>query len=223
MRRMSAAPYVDGPVTLDQLEAGVWARAEHVAIALGVDERTIRRRVRSGALERGGFAGRVYVRQVSRPASQAATDTAGQHTSALSTSTGQQLEALLAAAVREHVARVEHLATELGQARATVEQLERVRQAEAEAQAAKRTQLEHELAHVRQLARQIGVTAEEQLGQARAAVEHERQRQVATEAQLAQARADAEAERQRRGRLEELTRAPWYAFRVRRRLRLELA
>ena len=170
---MKTTPYHEGPVTLAQLEAGTWARPEHVAIALGVDERTIRRRVRSGALERKSFGGRAYVRQAAAPPA----GHAGQRPSALSTSSAAQLEAAFGVALREHTARVEHLALELGAARATVEQLEHVRQAE-------RRALELELANVRQAA---------ELSTARAA------------------------------RLEALARAPWYAVRVRRRIRRELA
>ena len=205
---MSDAPCLDGPVTLAQLEAGVWARAERVAIALGVDERTIRRRVRSGTLERGTFAGRVYVRQVSRPAPEAAPDSAGQPASTLSTSAAHQLEALLAAAVREHVARVEHLAAELGQTRARLEHVQAVATAQLDASAARRQAAEHELANERQ----------------RAAV-NERQADTLREqtaAFIAQVEHELADERQRRTRLEELARAPWYAVRVRRRLRREL-
>lgn len=198
MDTQTSPTYVDGPVTQAQLEAGAWARAEHVAIALGVDERTIRRRVNAGAIERGHFAGRVYVRQAPRPAVQAAPDSAGQPASALSTSTSAQLEAAFGVALREHTARVEHLATELGHARANLEQLERVRQLETEAQLANRRALELELANVRQVV-------------------------TSTEAQLATVRQAAELSTARAARLEALARAPWYAVRVRRRIRRELA
>lgn len=150
---MKTTPYHEGPVTLAQLEAGTWARPEHVAIALGVDERTIRRRVRSGALERKSFGGRAYVRQAAAPPA----GHAGQRPSALSTSSAAQLEAAFGVALREHTARVEHLAIELGAARATVEQLERVRQAE-------RRALELELANV-------VTSTEAQLAAARQSVE----------------------------------------------------
>ena len=184
---MDSSPYLDGPVTLDELEAGVWARPEHVAIALAVDERTIRRRVRSGSLERGTFAGRVYVRQVSRPVPQAATDTGK---STVSTASAHQLEALLGA-IAEHQARVERLALELGDTRARLEHVQAVASAQLDASAERRRAAEQALAHELQRAEQAA-------------------RELAHE-------------RQRRAHLEELTRAPWYAVRVKRRLRRELA
>ena len=66
-------------------------------------------------------------------------------------------------------------------------------------------QLEHERRRVAQV--------EEQLAQARALAEE----------QLARARAQAAEEQARAARLEAIARAPWYAVRVRRRLRRELA
>ena len=62
-----------------------------------------------------------------------------------------------------------------------------------------------------QLARAIGEQAQ-----------REQARATATEEQLAQARAQVEHERQRACRLEAIARAPWYAVRVRKRLRREL-
>lgn len=196
--------YIDGPVTLDQLEAGAWARVEHVAIALAVDERTIRRRVRAGHLERGTFAGRAYVRQASRPAPQAAPDTV----SALSAASAHQLEALLAATVREHVERVERVALELGQARAQLAHVQ-ARAAELDASAA------------RAAAEQAAADARREALERELATERQRAEQAADAARLVNE--ELERERQRRNRLEELARAPWYAVRVRRRIRRELA
>ena len=213
-----------------------WQPVATLAAALAIAERTVRARVAAGTVERlTGPGGRSYYRVPPvTPASVAATGSHGSHGNGNAGSRHVATEEALALVVREHQTHVERLAVELGQARATVEQLERVRLAEAEAQAAKRAQLEHELAHVRQLARQIGSAAEEQLAQASATVEHERQRATRLERQadtlreqttafVAQARAELAHERQRRAHLEELTRAPWYAVRVKRRLRRELA
>ena len=192
----TAETYIDAPVTRAEVEAGAWVRPEHAAAALGCDERTIRRRVRSGALVRTELGGRVYVRQA--PPLPPTSDTArpAEHEHELA----------------QAFAVVERLALELGQARAAVGHLEHVRQVEATAQAATVAHLEHELGTVRQLARAIGEQAQ-----------REQARATATEAQLEQARAQVEHERQRAARLEAIARAPWYAVRVRRRLRRELA
>ena len=192
----TAETYIDAPVTRAEVEAGAWVRPEHAASALGCDERTIRRRVRSGALVRTELGGRVYVRQA--PPLPPTSDTARP-------APEHELELAQAFAV------VERLALELGQARAAVGHLERVRQVEQEAQAAHRAHLEHELGTVRHLAQAIGQHAQ-----------REQARANATEAQLEQARAQLEHERQRAARLEALARTPWYAVRVRRRLRREL-
>ena len=188
----TAETYIDAPVTRAEVEAGAWVRPEHAAAALGCDERTIRRRVRSGALVRTELGGRVYVRQA--PPLPPTSDTArpAEHEHELA----------------QAFAVVERLALELGQARAAVGHLEHVRQVEATAQAATVAHLEHELGTVRQLARAIGEQAQRE--------------QAATEEQLAQARAAVEHERQRACRLEAIARAPWYAVRVRKRLRREL-
>ena len=191
----TAETYIDAPVTRAEVEAGAWVRPEHAASALGCDERTIRRRVRSGALVRTELGGRVYVRQA--PPLPPTSDTArpAEHEHELA----------------QAFAVVERLALELGQARAAVGHLEHVRQVEATAQAATVAHLEHELGTVRQLARAIGEQAQ-----------REQARATATEEQLAQARAQVEHERQRAARLEAIARAPWYAVRVRKRLRREL-
>ena len=192
----TAETYIDAPVTRAEVEAGAWVRPEHAAAALGCDERTIRRRVRSGALVRTELGGRVYVRQA--PPLPPTSDTArpAEHEHELA----------------QAFAVVERLALELGQARAAVGHLEHVRQVEATAQAATVAHLEHELGTVRQLARAIGEQAQ-----------REQARATATEEQLAQARAQVEHERQRACRLEAIARAPWYAVRVRKRLRRELS
>jgi len=96
--------------------------------------------------------------------------------------------------VREQRAQLEQLAHALGHARATVEQLERARFADAA------TVLD-----------------------ARRALEREQATAAALVEQLAQERAQAAAAAAATARLEQLARAPWYAVRVKRRLRLALS
>lgn len=172
---MSLDTYIDAPVTRAQVEAGAWVRPEHAASALGVDERTIRRRVRSGSFARTEIGGRVYVRQAPTPQGPPREQATDQATTAL------------ALVVREQAARLEQLFRELGH-------------------------LEHE----RNDAKAQATTALAQL-------EHERRRVAQVEEQLARARAQAAEEQARATRLEAIAQAPWYAVRVRRRLRRELA
>ena len=188
-----------------------WQPVATLAAALAIAERTVRARVAAGTVERlTGPGGRSYYRVP--PAERASVATDGSHGSGIAGSRQLATEEAFALVVREHQAHVERLALELGQARAAVGHLEHVRQVEQEAQAAHRAHLEHELGTVRQLARAIGEQAQ-----------REQARATATEAQLEQARAQVEHERQRAARLEAIARAPWYAVRVRRRLRRELA
>ena len=185
-----------------------WQPVATLATALGIAERTVRARLAAGTVERcPGPGGRSYYRV---PATSSAPSAADSNDG--TTGSRQLAAAELFALIREHGSRNERLALELGQARATVEQLEHVRQVEQSAQAAHVAQVEHELGTVRQLARAIGEQAQ-----------REQARATATEAQLEQARAQLEHERQRAARLEAIARAPWYAVRVRRRLRRELA
>ncbi len=180
--------YLDGPVTLAQLNNGVWARPDHAAVALGVDERTIRRRVRSGTMVRTTIAGRVYVRQAPAQPQAAASHEPDPRE--------EQVTTTLALVVREQAGRLEQLARELTLAQVEAARLE-----------ATTAHLERELALERQRVAQV----EEQLARAR---------QV--EEQLAQERERAAREQARAAHLEQLARAPWYAVRVRRRLRREL-
>ena len=217
--------YFDTPVTRAQVASGAWVRPEHAASALGCDERTIRRRVRSGAFVRAELGGRVYVRQ-------APVEPLGPKAAKASVEREQSATAALALVVREQANRLEQLAHELAIARVAAAHLEHTADTAGrelgEARAAV-THLEHELGTVRQLARAIGEQAqreqaratatEEQLAQARAQVEHERQR---TAAFVAQVEAERAAEQARAARLERLAQAPWYAVRERKRLRREL-
>ena len=175
--------FIDAPVTRAQVASGVWVRTEHAARALRCDERTIRRRVRSGHFARTVVAGRVYVRQAV-PLEQAPEPE--------SAAVEQLAHALVV--VREQRAQLEQLAHALGHARATVEQLERARLADAATVLDARRALEREQATAALLVRE-----------------------------LAQAREQAAREQARAAHLEQLARAPWYAVRVRRRLRRELA
>ena len=187
-----------------------WQPVATLAAALAIAERTVRARVAAGTVERlTGPGGRSYYRVP--PAERASAATDGSHGSGIAGSRQLATEEAFTLVVREHQAHVERLALELGQARATVGHLEHVRQVEATAQAATVAHLEHELGTVRQLARAIGEQAQ-----------REQARATATEEQLAQARAQVEHERQRAARLEAIARAPWYAVRVRKRLRREL-
>lgn len=188
--------YLDGPVTLAQLNTGVWVRPDHAAIALGVDERTIRRRVRSGSFVRNTIAGRVYVRQAPAQPQQAPQPEPDRRVDQVSTA--------LALVVREQAGRLEQLAREL-----TLAQVEAARlEATTEQQRASVNRLELELAQARERA---AAQVEEQLARAR---------QV--EEQLAQERDRATREQARADRLEQLANAPWYAVRVRRQIRREL-
>lgn len=187
--------YLEGPVTLAQLNTGVWARPDHAAVALGIDERTIRRRVRAGTFVRTTIAGRVYVRQAPvQPQAAPAPEPDRRE---------EQVSTALALVVREQAGRLEQLTREL-----TLAQVEAARlEATTEHQRASVARLELELANERQRVAQV----EEQLARAR---------QV--EEQLAQAREQAAREQARAERLEQLANAPWYAVRVRRQLRREL-
>ena len=191
-----------------------WQPVAALAAALAIAERTVRARVAAGTVERlTGPGGRSYYRvPPAERASVASVASDGSHGNGATGSRQVATEEAFALVVREHQAHVERLALELGQARATVEQLERTRRAEADAQAAHRERLEVELGSVKQLARAIGDHAQ-----------REQARATATEAQLEQARAQLEHERQRAARLEAIARTPWYAVRVRRRLRRELS
>lgn len=188
----TAPPFAhDGPVTRAQVEAGAWVRPDELARTFGVDARTIRRRVRSGQLERMTLAGRVYVRQAPRPAPEPEPDRTPEPAP---DEPGPAGELATLATVREQLAQLEQLAHALGHARATVEQLERARLADAATVLDARRALEREQATAALLVRE-----------------------------LAQAREQAAREQARAAHLEQLARAPWYAVRVRRRLRRELA
>ena len=191
----------------DPHDPHAWQPVATLAAAIGIAERTVRARLAAGTVERcAGPGGRSYYRVP--PAAPSASAADGNDAPAGSR---QLAAAELFALIREHGSRNERLALELGQARAAVGHLEHVRQIEQEAQAAHRAHLEHELGTVRHLAQAIGQHAQ-----------REQARANATEAQLEQARAQLEHERQRAARLEALARTPWYAVRVRRRLRREL-
>lgn len=187
--------YLDGPVTLAQLNHGVWCRPDHAAVALGVDERTIRRRVRSGAFARTTIAGRVYVRQAPEQA---------QATPEPERERREEVSSTLALVVREQAGRLEQLARELTLAQVEASRLE----ATSEQARTRAERLELELAQAREQS------------EAQARELSARARQV--EEQLAQAREQASREQARAERLEALANAPWYAVRVRRQLRREL-
>lgn len=190
--------YFDTPVTRAQVEAGAWVRPEHAALALGCDERTIRRRVRSGAFVRVELGGRVYVRQA--PLGPKATKA--------SVEREQSATAALALVVREQANRLEQLAHELALARVAAAHLEHA----ADNAGRELGEARANVNRLEQLARAIGEQAQ-----------REQARATATEAQLELARAQVEHERQRAARLEAIARTPWYAVRVRRRLRRELS
>ena len=196
--RMSAPEtYFDTPVTRAQVESGAWVRPEHAALALGCDERTIRRRVRSGAFVRVELGGRVYVRQ-------APVEPLGPKATKASVEREQSATAALALVVREQANRLEQLAHELALARVAAAHLEHA----ADTAGRELGEARANVNRLEQLARAIGEQAQRE--------------QAATEEQLAQARAAVEHERQRACRLEAIARAPWYAVRVRKRLRREL-
>ena len=185
-----------------------WQPVATLATALGIAERTVRARLAAGTVERcPGPGGRSYYRV---PATSSAPSAADSNDG--TTGSRQLAAAELFALIREHGSRNERLALELGQARATVEQLERVRRVDAETVLANRQALEREQATAALLVHE--------LAQARAQVEHERQR---TAAFVAQVEAERMAEQARAARLERLAQAPWYAVRERKRLRRELA
>lgn len=109
-------------------DAHAWQSIATLAAELGIAERTIRARVAAGTVERmPGPAGRSYYRVP--PAAQASPAAAGNDGT---TGSRQLAAAEVFALIREHGSRNERLALELGQARATLEQLERARLADAE-------------------------------------------------------------------------------------------
>jgi hypothetical protein len=183
--------YLEGPVTLAQLQSGAWVRPDHAAVALGVDERTIRRRVRRGTIARSTISGRVYVRLVEQPAqAQAHTDD----------SATDDINASLAVIVREQLDRLDHLSRELVIARTDNARLEGRLDAERERIASLTAELDRE--------RQARQAAADEL-------DRERQARLDAAAVIA-------SEHARAARLEAIASSPWYAVRLRRRLRREL-
>lgn len=107
----SSELYIDGPVSESQWSAGVWARPDHVARLLGVDTRTIRRRVSAGHYLRELVSGRVYIRATPRTEpldtdDEEQTDAQAGHSDALSiilVEQSRRLESTMSALVEAKV------------------------------------------------------------------------------------------------------------------------
>lgn len=222
----SSPTFIDAHVTRAQVESGAWVRPEHAARALGCDERTIRRRVRSGWYARTVVAGRVYIRQGPRPEPPLhPPEPEPEHVN-------ERVTTALAVIVREQATRLEQLARELTLARVEAARLEHEHATERERAGAlaaqltternEREQAQARAATVEQLERARLADAATVLD-ARRALEREQATAAELARQLAQARDQAAREQARAAHLEQLARAPWYAVRVRRQLRRELA